>query len=465
MAIHRLKHRFVDSVTRVGMYADGGGLYLQVGKGGGAKSWIFRYHPAGRGERHMGLGPTHTISLDEARELARACRQQRLDGIDPIEARKAQKIAAQLEASKNVTFADCAATWIELQSRGWAPSTTKGANQVFRDHVNPKLGNIPVNKIDVRLVCEVLEPLYQKLRPTAFTARMHIAGILDWAKAKGFREGDNPASWQGPIKILLPDFYDHTTDHHSALPFEEIGRFMASLRAYRHKNKPETWSEHYTIVRKDRGGKLQQQKRKRAPEGRSVPACLLEFIILTAVRSQQGVGLRWDEIDMNSKIWTCPWQRTKTGKKTKTAHVIPLSEPAMAILEEMQRQQAADGTAGEYVFVRRRSPYIHAGVRSTAGSRVSIGAAYQLLRERLERPDLSVHGFRTTFSSWAKQNGYAHDVREMALDHVTGNKVERIYSRDADLLEPRRQLMEAWAAYCGRTEPLPADVIPIRQAK
>jgi integrase len=203
---------------------------------------------------------------------------------------------------------------------------------------------------------------------------------------------------------------------------------------------------------------------------------LLQFIILTAVRIRQGREMRWSEIQDQrshlSDLWTCPWQRTKSGKRTKKDHLVPLSEPALAILKKMQAIQSADGIESEFVFVHNR-PRDHEqldrrlrhGGRDMAGNLVSPEGVVRFLKNRIGRNDLTVHGFRSTFSAWANDLGRDREAIEMALDHVIGNEVERIYARDAKRLEQRRKLMEEWAEYCGRTETLPADVIPFRQTK
>jgi hypothetical protein len=159
MTIHRLKAAFIDKVVRPGMYADGGGLYLQVGQGGGAKPWIFRYSRTrfGRpGETNMGLGPTHTIGLHDARELARSCRLQMLQGIDPLDARKSDRLGKQLEAAKQVTFAFCAEDYCAHKLKTWAPTTARAAARQIRMYLYPKLEKLPIQSIDHLLVEQVI---------------------------------------------------------------------------------------------------------------------------------------------------------------------------------------------------------------------------------------------------------------------------------------------------------------------
>src|SRR5262249_648762 len=163
MAIHKLTARFVATVTEKGMYLDGGGLYLQVGDGGKAKSWIFRYHVDGRGDRQMGLGPLHTIGLAEARDRAAQCRVQRLDGIDPIEARKLATLAQEQKAAKQVTFRTCAEEWIERNSGSWRPSTLNNIENRLKLYIYPKLANLPVSAINVDLIEAMLAPIWENL--------------------------------------------------------------------------------------------------------------------------------------------------------------------------------------------------------------------------------------------------------------------------------------------------------------
>jgi integrase len=459
MAIHKLTPRFVATVTAKGMHADGGGLYLQVGDGGKAKSWIFRYHVKGRGDRQMGLGPLHTIGLAEARDRAAACRVQRLDGIDPIEASKAVKLAQEQEAEKQVPFHQCANEWVERNSPQWG-SGTKGNNErIIRIHLNPLLGELLVSAINIDWVEKVVGPIWEKIPPHAAKVLRVLARILSWAKAKGYRTGDNPADPKGPISARLKP-YVHKTKHNTALPYQEMGAFMAQVRNHRNR---------------DHCGKPINR--------RPVIACLMEFVILTAVRHGQARSLRWDDIDWNDMTWTC--RDHKTVKQTDgQPHVIPLSKQAMTVLATMREQQATYGTDSKYVFARhhpRRWPIkpSRPPAFTRVGKRVTQAGLGRMLIKGLGRRDLTIHGFRTAFRSWAKANRWPREDAEAALAHIYEGQVERIYTRDAELLEPRRKLMQAWADYCDRIEPpakqrpqidstpkaeFDANVIPIRRA-
>ena len=197
-----------------------------------------------------------------------------------------------------------------------------------------------------------------------------------------------------------------------------------------------------------------------------MPAYLLEFVILTAVRMKQAVLAKWSEIDFETGIWICPPPRTKTGKKTGKPHTIFLNAPAIAILKTMQIMQKNEGTAGEYVFVHRRTFDVRARQHvHMTGKTFSCDAPTVFLHRVLHRRDITSHGFRTTFKSWARQNGFDEIASEMALDHAVGNAVSEIYGRQAEMIERRRFLMDAWGAYCDRPEPLDAKVIMIRAVK
>jgi len=439
MAIHKLTPRFAQTTKTKGMYADGGGLYLQVGSGGGAKSWIFRYHVEGRGDRQMGLGPFHTIGLAEARKLARQCREMRLDGIDPLEARKAKRLALKLAEAKNMTFADCAQECLDQRANDWVPSTTRGARRLVRTYLLPALGSLPVNVVERPQVHNVLKPLYETKPATAVKVQDYLAAILNWAMAKDYRPtGVNPAARSGPISTLLPKVGNRKIKHHASLAYQEIGAFMAGLRNFRPKNR---------------------QGIEETEE--SLNALLLQFIILTAVRTSQAREARWEEFNLNTKVWTCPPERTKFGKVSKTAHVIYLSAPALQVLKTMQVRQAADRTAGEYVFTYGQQDAPRMGQQMVGQPIMGDTHLIKFLQNTLGRKDLTVHGFRSSFKSWQVDHYPLFEIAgEMALDHAVGTEVRRIYARDAKMIKQRRQLMDAWAEYCGRPEPLDAKGYP-----
>ncbi|MGE5546498.1 MAG: tyrosine-type recombinase/integrase [Solirubrobacterales bacterium] len=383
----------VRNITKPGLHSDGGGLYLQVTEVG-AKTWIFRFMLAGK-RRDMGLGATHTVSLGEAREEARKCRQLVRDGIDPIEARRATRLAARADAVKAMTFKQCAEAYIKAHEAGW--QNAKHATQwtsTLKTYAYPAIGALPVNAVDTGLVLKVLEPIWTTKTETASRVRGRIESILDWARVRGYRTGENPARWKGHLDHLLPARGKvQKAGHHAALPYDEIGSFMASLRGQ---------------------------------EGNSARA--LEFAILTATRTGEVIGATWDEIDIDRALWTIPAERMKAGKE----HRIPLSTAVVAMLQKMKEA--------------KQEPYVFAGAKSDKP--LSNMALLMTLR-RMKRTDLTAHGFRSTFRDWAaERTGYPAEVAEMALAHAVGDKVEAAYRR-GDLFEKRARLMQDWADYCG----------------
>jgi integrase len=404
--IERLSALAVSRAKQPGMYADGRGLYLQV-TSSGAQSWVYRFMLSGR-VRDMGLGPVNVVSLSEARARASQCRRLRLDGIDPIEARKAERTRAQLDAAKSLTFDECSRQYIEAHKAGWRSG--KHALQwtsTLATYVGPVFGSLPVQSIDVGLVMRCLEPIWATKPETAGRVRGRVEAILDWATVRSYRQGENPARWRGHLESLLPRRSKVArVEHHPALAYAEVGEFMAKLRGQ---------------------------------EG--IAAWALEFVILTAARTGEVIGARWDEIDLSKATWTIPANRMKGGRE----HRVPLSDAAVAIIEAMKAIPH-----GDFVFPGMR-----------AGKPLSNMAILVLLR-RMKRDDLTAHGFRSSFRDWAaEQSAFPSEVVEMALAHAVGSKVEAAYRR-GDLYQKRQRLMDEWAGYC--SAPTKAgQVVPMRR--
>jgi integrase len=408
-AIGKLPAVALQKPMKPGMHADGGGLYLQV-TASGAKSWIFRFMLNGRA-REMGLGPLHTISLAEARERARECRKLRLDGVDPVEARKAKRAGERLAAAMAMTFAECAERYIAAHRAGWRnPKHAAQWPSTLQTYAHPVFGSLPVQAIDTALVTKAIEPIWQVKPETASRVRGRIEAVLDWAKVRGYRDGENPARWRGHLDKLLPARAKvRKVEHHPALPYTEMGDFIASLR---------------------------QQE--------GVAARALEFLILTAARTGEVISARWSEFDLAEKVWTVPADRMKAGKE----HRVPLSPAAVAIIEQMQ---AARVDAHQFVFPGGR-----------LGKPLSNMAMLKLL-QRMGRGDLTAHGFRSSFRDWAaERTSYPREVAEMALAHTVGDKVEAAYRR-GDLFAKRRRLMEEWAKHCQLLTSA-GKVVPIRMS-
>jgi integrase len=421
MRIHRLSAAKIRTLGP-GLYNDGGNLLLQVtqGKDGQLnRSWLFRYslpefvvskngRPRRR-TRDMGLGPYVTLGLHEARQRARELREQRLDGKDPIELRRARKASTALAAARVLTFDEAATQYLAAHEAGWSPKHLEQWRASLQAHVSPVLGNLPIRAINTDLVFRTLEPIWKTRTQTAARVRGRIECILDWAKIRGYRDdGENPARWRGHLDKLLPSPKKvAAVEHLAALPYSGIGEFLARLR---------------------------QQT--------TTAASALEFCILAACRTSEVVGSTWDEIDLDQRIWSLPPSRMKGGRP----HRVPLSDAALAVLERMA--------------ARRRSEFVFPG---RDGGRLGKNGMWHTLHS-LGRDDVTIHGFRSAFRDWAaEQTAFPNHVVEMALAHAIPDAVEAAYRR-GDLFEKRRKLMAAWGAYCS-APPIVGEVVPIRSGQ
>lgn len=390
-SIHKLKAVVLDRLAKKpGLHGDGGGLYLAVAPPS-ASSWVFRFMLSGRA-RTMGLGSYPEFSLAEAREKAADARKLKAHGQDPIEAKRSQQAATP----SGMTFKQCADAYVKSHSAGWRG--TKSYTQwtgTLKNYAEPVIGALPVRDIDVALVMKVLEPVWQSKPEMASRLRGRIENILDWARVNGYRDGENPARWRGHLDHLLPaPGKVKSVEHLSALPYAKVPDFMATLRT--------------------RTG---------------VAPLALEFAILTAARTNEVLGARWDEIDLGAKMWTIAGERMKAGKE----HRVPLSMPAIAILEA----EAVKNSRGQggLVFPGRR------------GEQRYDNTLLETLREIVA--SVTVHGFRSSFRDWAsEETDFAGEVVEMALAHAIAGKAEAAYRR-GDLFDKRRALMDEWAAFCG----------------
>jgi len=391
--INKLSATFVAKESRPGRYGDGGGLWLQVSQFG-TKAWIFRFMLDGKA-RQMGLGSVETFSLKEARERARQARQLVADGIDPIEARNEKKAAARSEDAKRITFKQASERYIKAHAAGW--KNVKHADQwrsTLETYVWPVIGSLAVSSVDTAHVMKILEPIWSEKAETASRVRGRIERVLDWAKARHFRTGENPARWKGHLDKLLPARSKIAkVKHHAALPYRDMPAFMERLR------------------------KME-----------SISARALEFTILSAARTGETIGAKWDEFDFSEKVWAVPGERMKSGRE----HRVPLSDRAIKILENLPREKDS-----EYVFPGSRK-----------GRHLSNMAMLELLRGMEGTEGLTVHGFRSTFRDWAaERTNFPREIAEAALAHVLKDKTEAAYQR-GDLLEKRRRLMAAWSSYC-----------------
>lgn len=331
----------------------------------------------------LGLGSGRDLPLASARAKAAAFRTMRAEGHDP----KAQRVRKKVIP----TFGEAADAYVEAMTPSWRnPKHADQWKMTLTRYAEPIRARL-VSEIDIDDVLRVLRPLWSRTPETAERLRGRIEAVLNAATAKGYRTGENPAAWRGRLDQLLPKRQRLSRGHHTALPFAAAPAFMAGLRA------------------------------REAPAARA-----LEFTILTAARSGEALGARWEEIDMDRQLWTVPAERMKAARE----HRVPLSARAMGIINEM----AEAGTAG-LIF-----PGPNPG---TALSSMAMG---MLLRRM--KTDATVHGFRSTFRDWASETtSFPHEVCEMALAHTISNKAEAAYRR-GDLFDKRRELMEAWATYC-----------------
>jgi integrase len=394
------------------MYADGGGLYLRVAPEG-TKQWVLRYM-LNRRPRWMGLGPLTLYGLQEARTKALEARKLRHEGIDPIDAGRARRARERLEAAKAITFRQCAEGYLNAHRAGWRHGKhAKQWTATLAAYAYPLLGDLPVQAIDKDLVLRVLEPIWTTKPETAGRVRGRLEHVLDYAKAHGYRQGENPARWRGHLDKLLPaQSKVRRVEHHAALRYAELPDFLARLR-----------------------------------EQEGFAARAFEFAILSAARTGEVIGARWSEIDLLDKIWTVPAGRMKAHRE----HRVPLTSRALAILGEMQAARHGDASDA-FVFpgAKRDKPLSN--------------MAFLMLLRRMGRGDLTAHGFRATFKTWASERtSFQNEIVEAALAHVIGDKVEQAYRR-GDLFEKRRKLMEAWAKFCEQPSAA-AKIIPMpRQA-
>ena len=408
----------IKRLVKPGRYGDGEGLWFQV-RDADRRSWLFRFTLDGKA-RAMGLGEYPLVGLAEAREAADAARKLARQGIDPIDQRKAARDDARTAARKAAvagnSFRETASLYIAAHEASWRNAKHRAQWRSTLDaYVYPAFGDKPVRAIDTADVMTVLEPLWHAKPETASRVRGRIELILDYAKARGWRDGDNPARWRGHVANLLPRRSKvRAVEHHAALPWGEIGGFMAALRA--------------------------QQ---------GIAAQALEFTILTAARTGEVLGARWSEIDLAAKVWTVPAGRMKAAKE----HRVALSRPALAVLHAVAPLAAGpDGLAfpSPGLFSREASQKGQKPQKPPAEARPLSSMALAMLLRRMKRDDITVHGFRSAFRDWAGEaTAHPREVIEHALAHRLKDKAEAAYQR-GDLFAKRVLLMEDWGKFCAK---------------
>lgn len=380
-SIHKLTDTGIRAEKAAGRHSDGGGLYLNV-TSAGTKSWLFMWVRDGK-RREMGLGAYPAISLSKARAKAAELREAVEHDRDPI---------AEKRQAPEPTFWKCAEAYIEANRGSW--TNDKHAyqwTQTLRDKC-VLLRDKRVSQITVDDVELVLRPMWLSMPETAARVRGRIEHVLNYAKTKGWRTGENPAAWRGNLKNVLPK-QTVKPGRQPALPYGDMAAFMSELARH---------------------------------PGHSARA--LELTILTAARSGEMLGSRWSEFDIDGRLWTVPAERMKAREQ----HEVPLSTQAVRILKALR-----EGSTSSYLFP---SPL-------DADRPLSNMVMLMLLR-RMKRDTISVHGFRSSFRDWAGDStSFSREVAEAALAHKVGNQVEQAYRRSTALAK-RAKLMQAWANYC-----------------
>lgn len=398
----------VSKLKDEGRYAVGGvdGLYLRIA--GNSRAWVLRIKIGGK-RCDVGLGAFPEIALAAARDLARDHRRKVREGVDPLAERREARAALAIERAAAKTFKECAEAYIEANKAGWKNDKhVKQWSATLETYAYPAIGALPVASVTIAHILNILEPIWVTKTETASRLRGRVESVLDWAKVRGYRDGENPARWRGHIdKILPPRNKVQKPEHHAALPYAEIGEFMVDLRSR---------------------------------EGISARA--LEFSVLCASRSGEVRNAEWREFDLVGKVWTIPADRMKAGKE----HRVPLSDAAVALLKALPRIEGSD-----HAFPAPR------------GGALSDMALTAVLK-RMGRDDLTQHGFRSTFRDWAGETtSYPREVIEHALAHQLKDKAEAAYQR-GDLLAKRGRLMKDWAKFCATVAKPGANVVAIKGA-
>ncbi len=380
----------VRRLTRPGLNAVGGVAGL------GARSWILRVK-VGDKRKDIGLGGFPDVTLAQARDSARAAREQIRQGIDPVEKRRAAKAALLASQTKNLTFDQAAVKCLAAKRHEFRNGKHyRQWESTLRAYASPTIGTLAIDQIKLPHIVSILEPIWTTKSETASRLRGRIERVLDWATVSGYREGENPARWKGTLDAILPRLSRvRKVQHHRALPWQELPNFMVDLR-------------------------------KREGLG----ARALEFLILTAARSGEVRFATWEEVDLEARLWVLPAERMKANK----VHKVPLTDEALALLKALPR------------FVE--SPYLFPAARGGPLSDMSISAVTKRMGV-----DAVPHGFRSSFKDWARSaTAYSDEVSELALAHVNSDATRAAYARD-ELLPQRTQLMQEWSEYCRSIRP------------
>lgn len=396
-----LTDRVIRQTREPGVLIDGRGLRVRITKnrrtGQLRKSWVFRVKIKGGTTRELGLGSVEDLSLTDARDRARSARRLARDGIDPLAARDAERAAKAADAARAISFEQCAGAYIAAHKAAWR--NEKHAAQwksTLGTYAYPVIGAVSAQAVDVALVMKVLEPIWSEKTETASRVRQRIEAVLDWAKVRNYRRGENPARWRGHLDKLLPARAKvKRVVHHPALPYARAPALYAKLA-----------------------------------ETDTAATLALRFLILTATRTSETLNAKWTEFDLDEKVWTIPAARMKAAR----AHRVPLGAQALALL-------------GQAKPLHGKEDWVFPGGKA---ERPLSNMVFLKLLARLEYTDITAHGFRSSFRDWAaEKTNFPREVAEAALAHTLSDKVEAAYRR-TDLFEKRRALMQSWSLFISR---------------
>lgn len=411
-AAKALSAKQVETETRAGYHADGPhtGLYLQVTRVNDrvTRSWVFRYtSPTTRKRRELGLGSARIRKLADARALSGELRLKVLNGIDPKDERDKARAMAITARAHQITFDGAVTQCMAAKSSEW--KNIKHGQQwqnTLTTYASPLLGKLPVDLITTDLVFKALQPIWQTKTETATRVRQRIETVLDWCKARGYCQGENPARLKGALGQLLPKSQKiKKVEHHPALPYQRANEFVIALRK----------------------------------QG-AMTSLALEFMLLTACRTGEVAAARWDEVDFTTCVWTVPAERMKAGNE----HRVPLCSRAVEILKVLRAKAQND-----FVFPSNSAE---------KNSHMSLGSCLVAMKRMAGFEGYTPHGLRSTFRDWAAETtNFANETLELALAHTIKNKAEAAYRRQ-DQLEKRAKLMQQWGDYVARP-PLHAGIV------
>jgi integrase len=386
----KLRPLDVARETKPGKYADGGGLYLIVG-GPNSRNWSYRYWIKGK-ERWHGLGSLQDVSLKDARIKRDTARQDVRAGIDIVQAkRSAREEAKAVQATHTApTFKECAEKYLRENEARWSKKHAAQWPSSLEQYAYPTIGHLRIAEILPSHIFQLLEPIWTQKRVTANRVRGRIETVIAKNVDIDDNEFRNPAELTKQLREKLPKRPKRVVRHHPALPYAEAPQFMTEFSG-----------------------------------AAGVGAEMLRFVILTACRTNEAIEARWSEIDRPLSAWRIPGERMKMDQE----HIVPLSDPALAILDRMR-----DGSQGELIFP------------NPEGGMFSENAMLAVL-DRLGYGHVTVHGFRSTFATWAEEcTDYPDGVREAALAHKYKSETTAAYQR-GQKLEKRRALMDDWANF------------------